>query len=210
MQTTPLSRSAPLLLVDTVHSGNAWKVRLLAGLLAIPLERRTLSIVDGDLEKPEFASINPWRQVPVLRTAQGLWLAESAAILWYLARNSQMLPQDRDAEADIVRWLAFEQTQHMEFLAQPRLRVTLRNIAKFDDPPIVALRERGTKALQVMEEHLEKQQFFVGGQATIADIALFPYTFMAEQGGYKLSPYPAIEAWLKRIQKLPGFLPLLG
>lgn len=209
MPTPHLTPVEPLLLVDTQYSGNAWKVRLLAGLLSIPLQRQTLSIVDGDLTQPEFARINPWRQVPVLRTYEGQWLAESIAILWYLAAGSKLLPNDTPAQADILRWLAFEQTQHMEFLAQPRLRVALRKTADVNDPKIVAFRSRGNAALQIMEAQLTQNLFIAGNRATIADISLFPYTRMAEQGGYSLDAYPAIQRWLTRIEALPGYTGLL-
>ncbi|HRL22459.1 MAG TPA: glutathione S-transferase family protein [Alcaligenes sp.] len=202
--------SFPVLeLVDTVHSGNGWKVRLLCGYLGRSVRRRSLSIVDGDLETEDFRRINPWGQVPVLRTAEGRWLAESGAILWYLAQGTAFLPAERLAQAQLVQWLSFEQTQHMVNLAQPRLWVHLRQTMQPDDPRVLAWRHHGEQALAHMERHLQSNRFFVGDGPSIADVALFPYTCMAAQGGYELQPYPQVRGWLARMQALPGYVPLL-
>ncbi|XOT95740.1 glutathione S-transferase family protein [Alcaligenes pakistanensis] len=200
---------AALELIDTVHTGNGWKVRLLCGYLGIALQRRSLSIVEGDLDTEAFRRINPWGQVPVLRTREGPWLAESAAILWYLARGTDFLPADPLAQAQVLQWLSFEQTQHMVNLAQPRLWVALRGTMKVDDPAVLAWRELGDKALAQMEVHLQLHRYFVGDRPSIADVALFPYTCMAEQGGYDLQPYPSLRRWLERMQALEGYVPLL-
>lgn len=195
-------------LIDTVKSGNAWKVRLLCGYLGIPLKRTTLSIVDGDLDRPDFGQINPLRQVPVLRTPEGVWLAESLAILWYLGEGTTYLPDSRLQRAQVASWLSFEQTQHMHPLAQPRLLVHLRQTAGVDDAAMVAWRELGNKALAVMEAHLQGHPFLVGDAPSIADVALYPYTAMAAEGGYHLDNYSGIRDWLARMTLLPGYVPL--
>ncbi len=200
---------AALELIDTVYTGNGWKVRLLCGYLGIALQRRSLSIVEGDLDTEVFRQINPWGQVPVLRTREGPWLAESAAILWYLAQGTDFLPADPLAQAQVLQWLSFEQTQHMTNLAQPRLWVELRGTMTVDDPAVLAWREQGNKALVQMEVHLQLHRYFVGDKPSIADVALFPYTCMAEQGGYDLRPYPSVRHWLERLQALAGYVPLL-
>ncbi|MGO4830637.1 glutathione S-transferase family protein [Cupriavidus sp. 2KB_15] len=197
-------------LVDTIYSGNAWKVRLLCGYLGLPLRRRTLSIVDGDLESDDFVEINPLRQVPVLRTHEGAWLAESAAILWYLGEGSRFVPVSALERAQVVHWLSFEQALHMPFFAQPRLKVVLRQTALVSDPEVVAWRVQGEKALRVLEAHFRQRSFLVGEQPTIADVALFPYTYMAEMGGYSLQPYPHIRQWLDHMVALDGFQSLLA
>ena len=196
-------------LIDTIYTGNGWKVRLLCGYLGVTLQRRSLSIVEGDLDTEAFRRINPWGQVPVLRTREGPWLAESAAILWYLARGTDFLPTAALAQAQVLQWLSFEQTQHMVNLAQPRLWVELRGTMKRDDPAVLAWGELGDKALACMEAHLQLQHYFVGDRPSIADVALFPYTCMAEQGGYDLQPYPSLRRWLERMQALEGYVPLL-
>ena len=195
-------------LIDTVKSGNAWKVRLLCGYLGIPLKRTTLSIVDGDLNRPDFGQINPLRQVPVLRTPDGVWLAESLAILWYLGEGTAYLPDSRLHRAQVASWLSFEQTQHMHPLAQPRLLVHLRRTASVGDAAMVAWRKLGNKALAVMEVHLQAHAFLVGEAPSIADVALYPYTVMAAEGGYHLDNYSAIRGWLARMTLLPGYVPL--
>lgn len=199
----------PLELADTLRSGNAWKVRLACGLMGLPLTRRTFDIVKGDLETDAFGQINPWRQVPALLTPEGVWLAESQAILWYLAQGTPWLPEDRLAQAQVTSWLSFEQTQHMHAFAQPRLLIHLRQTAGVDDPAMQAWRAIGMKAAAWMDAHLAGRDYFVGNAPTIADVALYPYTSMAKEGGYDLSAFAHINAWLARMRALPGFTPLM-
>lgn len=199
----------PLELADTLRSGNAWKIRLACGLMGLRLTRRTFDIVRGDLESDAFARINPWRQVPVLLTPEGHWLAESQAILWYLGMGTPWVPADRLAQAQVSSWLSFEQTQHMHAFAQPRLLIHLRQTAKRDDPEMVAWRAAGMKAAALMDAHLAGRNYLVGTAPTIADIALYPYTSMADEGGYDLSDFAHITAWLARMRALPGFTPLM-
>ena len=196
-------------LIDTEYSGNAWKIRLLAGLVGVPLTRRTVSIVDGDLEQPWFREVNPFLQVPVLRTREGTWLAESMAILWYLGADSAYVPDSAAAQAQTLQWLSFEQTMHMHNFAQPRLWVHLRKTMSLDDPKVGEWQKNGYIALGVMEEWLSKQTYFGGATATIADVALYPYTAMAAEGGYQLADYPQVQSWLRRIERLPGYQSLL-
>lgn len=196
-------------LIDTEYSGNAWKIRLLAGLVGVPLTRRTVSIVDGDLEQPWFRELNPFLQVPVLRTREGTWLAESMAILWYLGAGSAYVPDNAAAQAQTLQWLSFEQTMHMHNFAQPRLWVHLRKTMSLDDPKVCEWQKNGYIALGVMEEWLSKQTYFGGATPTIADVALYPYTAMAAEGGYQLADYPLVQNWLRRIEGLPGYQSLL-
>lgn len=199
----------PLELADTLRSGNAWKIRLACGLMGLRLTRRTFDIVRGDLESDAFARINPWRQVPALLTPEGHWLAESQAILWYLGMGTPWVPADRLAQAQVSSWLSFEQTQHMHAFAQPRLLIHLRQTAKRDDPEMVAWRAAGMKAAALMDAHLAGRNYLVGTAPTIADIALYPYTSMADEGGYDLSDFAHITAWQARMRALPGFTPLM-
>lgn len=199
----------PLELADTLRSGNAWKIRLACGLMGLCVKRRTFDIVQGDLETDAFARINPWRQVPALLTPEGQWLAESQAILWYLGTGTRWLPEDRLPQAQVLSWLSFEQTQHMHAYAQPRLLIHLRQTATVDDPEMVAWRAAGMKAAALMDTHLAGRDYLVGTAPTIADIALYPYTSMADEGGYDLSGFAHITAWLARMRALPGFTPLI-
>lgn len=206
--THPLA-GKPLELADTLRSGNAWKIRLACGWMGLSVKRRTFDIVQGDLETDAFARINPWRQVPALLTPEGQWLAESQAILWYLGMGTPWLPEDRLAQAQVSSWLSFEQTQHMHAFAQPRLLIHLRQTAKVGDPEMVAWRAAGMKAAALMDAHLAGHDYLVGTAPTIADIALYPYTSMAGEGGYDLSGFANITAWLARMRALPGFTPLI-
>lgn len=209
MNTTSRHATEPLELIDTILSGNGWKVRLLAGYCDIPLRRRSLSIPDGDLQTDSFAAISPLRQVPVLKTREGRWLSESSAILWYLAEGTAFLPDDISERAQVLQWLMFEQTKLMWNLAQPRLWIALRQTMDHDDPRAQRWRERGYEALDVLETQLGRHAFVVQAQPTIADVALYPYICMADQGGYELSRFRHIPAWLERVRALPGHVPLL-
>ncbi|HLR81818.1 MAG TPA: glutathione S-transferase family protein [Paenalcaligenes sp.] len=198
--------SMPYELIDTQYSGNAWKVRLLSSFLNIPLQRFPQSIVDGDLNHPDIKAKNPLQRIPILKTRSGKWLSESGAILWYLAQGSSFLP--KEYEADIVYWLLFEQLEHMPYFAQPRLQIHLRKIRQVTDPDMQAYRKSGHCALKIMEENLSEKPYLVSEQPTIADVALYPYTQMADEGGYELTSYPAVLKWLSRIQALPGYIPI--
>ncbi|CAM3971174.1 glutathione S-transferase family protein [Bordetella tumulicola] len=198
-----------LKLYDTLRSGNAWKVRLLASLLGIPLERQTLSIDRGDLKQPEFLRIAPMGHVPVLQLPDGNHLAESLAILHYLAQGSDWWPQDTLAQAQVLSWMSFEQDRHMKPLAQLRLHLALHGHGNPDSEPFVGHAAAARAALQVLDSQLERQgaRGWVATLAkpSIADVALYPYTRMAPMGGIGLQPYPAIRAWLERIESLPGY-----
>lgn len=199
-------------LYDTQRSGNAWKVRLLAGLLGISLERTTLSIDKGDLEKTSFLDRSPLAQVPVLELDDGRALSESIAILFYLARGTRWLPTDRFAQARVLTWLSFEQALHMRPLARLRLHLSLRRDRKPDDPDMKACRVEAREALRLLDKRLATQ----GDRAwvatddapSIADVALYPYTRMAPLGGIELGQYPRLSPWLRRIEELPGYQPL--
>ena len=141
--------------------------------------------------------------------SEGTWLAESMARLWYLGAGSAYVPAGTAAQSQTLQWLSFEQTMHMHNFAQPRLWVHLRKTMSLDDPKVGEWQKNGYVALGVMEEWLSKQPYFGGASATIADVALYPYTAMADQGGYSLAEYPQVQAWLKRIESLPGYQPLL-
>lgn len=201
-----------LILYDTLRSGNAWKVRLLAGLLGTPLERRTLSIDRGDLKQRDFLDIAPMAHVPVLALQDGTHLAESMAILHYLARETPWWPEDALGQAQVLSWLSFEQDRHMTPLAQLRLHLALHKTGDPQKPPFSGHAEAARAALQVLEAQLHRQGD-AGWVATphhpsIADVALYPYTCMAPMGGIGLDSYPRIQAWLRRMEALPGYQPL--
>ena len=135
----------------------------------------------------------------MLRLDSGQYLTESDAILWYLAEGTDYLPTDRYARAQVLQWMFFEQYSHEPYVATPRFIV--RHLAA-DDPRRAELPKRlanGRAALAIMEAHLREHDYFVAGSYTIADIALYAYTHVAEDGGLELAPYPRLNAWLKRV-----------
>lgn len=190
------------------RSGNCHKVRLMLELLGEDYEWREVNILKGESRTPDFLALNPNGRVPVLELSDGRVLAESNAILCYLAEGSDWLPVDRFARALTMQWLFFEQYSHEPYLA------VARYICLFlpEDHPrraeLPRLRERGAQALAVMERHLAGREWFVGERPGIADLALFPYTRDAGRAGVALGGYPAVAGWLARIEALPGFLPM--
>ena len=199
-------------LYDTQRSGNAWKVRLMAGLVGIDLPRVTLSIDRGDLSAPSFVDRHILRQVPILEFEDGSTLEESMAILFHLSDGSAYWPADRLLQARVLTWLSFEQAQHMHPLAQLRLHLSLRQDMKANDPRMQACRTEALEALDRLNEQLSRQGsgawVATGDHPSIADVALYPYTRMAPLGGIDLDAFPNLEPWLERIEKLPGYQPL--
>ncbi|MGJ7524799.1 glutathione S-transferase family protein [Variovorax sp. GB1P17] len=197
---------------DTQRSGNAWKVRLLAGFLGISLERETLSIDRGDLRSPGFLAIAPMGQVPVLALDNGTHLGESMAILYFLAQGSSWWPGDAARQAQVLAWLSFEQERHMKPLAQLRLHLALHRDRDPASEEFARFAHEARQSLQILEAQLSRQGT-TGWVATtdapsIADVALYPYTRLAPMGGIELQAFPAITAWLARIEQLPGYQPL--
>lgn len=199
-------------LYDTQRSGNAWKVRLLAGVLGIPLSRVTLSIDRGDLLDPEFLKRNPLGLVPILELDDGRTISESAAILHYLAQSTPWWPAVIIEQADVLTWLSFEQSQHMHPLAQLRLHLSLRRDRTPEDDDMIRFKAEALHALRRLDDRLARQ----GGngwvasrvQPSIADIALYPYTRLASMGGIDLDAFSHLPSWLARLEALPGYQPL--
>ena len=191
------------------RSGNCYKIALTAALLGIPLEVRDYDIMKGETRTPEFlARVNANGRIPVLEIADKL-LPESNAACWYLAEGSALIPRDRFDQADVLRWMFFEQYNHEPNVAT--LRFWLRfvgqdKLSEAQKAQIPAKRAAGEAALRLMDEHLARREWFVGDGATLADIALFAYTHVCEQGCFALDDYPAVSAWLARIAALPGFV----
>jgi glutathione S-transferase len=193
-----------MLLYNSAVSGNCYKVRLLAHHLGIPLELRELSVIDRSNRPEVLSGLNPALRVPTLILDDGRPLAESDAILFYLAEGTPYLPADRYERAQVLQWCMFEQYQHEGFIAVARFW----RIAGIDpgDAEREAKRRGGTIALDTLEQHLAERQFLVGERYTIADIALYAYTHVAPEGGFELEPYPAIRAWIERVAGQPGHI----
>ncbi|HMN79649.1 MAG TPA: glutathione S-transferase family protein [Burkholderiaceae bacterium] len=198
-----------LTLYDSRLSGNGWKVRLLLSFLRKPYQRRVLNLAEGATRTPEFLELNPLARVPVLVLDDGSPIIESDAILVHLARGTPWLPDDALAATRVLQWLFFEQYDHLKYLARPRFVVSIARTADQFADELAYLRPFGRKALQALNDQLQRTPFLTGDSCTIADIALYPYTSMAEMGGYDLGALPAVQRWLQRFSDQPDFVPLI-
>jgi glutathione S-transferase len=189
-------------------SGNCYKVKLLLEQLGTPYRWVEVGMMNGETRTPEFLKRNPNGRAPLLEYEPGRYLPESDAILCYLADGTGFWPAERLARAQVLQWMFFEQYSHEPYVAVARF------IAKFlpaDSPrraEMPRLLERGNQALAVMEQHLAARRFFVGEVYSVADIALFAYTHAAADGGFDLQRFPAVSAWIARVQEQPGYLPI--
>ena len=192
-----------LQLYDFLPSGNGYKVRLLLTQLSIPFERIELNILNGETRTPEFLSKNLNGRIPVLEVEPGKFISESNAILFYLSQGTDFFPNDAWEQAQVLQWLFFEQYSHEPFIATSRFWISILDKAADYQEAIQQKREPGYAALTVMEKHLINHKFFVGEYYTIADIALFAYTHVADEGGFDLTRFPAILTWLERVRAIP-------
>ena len=193
-------------LYNVAYSGNSYKVRLLLAQLGIACEIVEVDILKGASRTPEFLKINPNRRTPVLDD-NGFLLAESNAILAYLARGTKFLPGDRQDWARVFQWLFFEQYSHEPYIATSRFWLQHKPDSPERDSILRARREGGWAALRLMEDHLGKNDFLVGNY-TIADIALFAYTHVSHEGGFPLDDFPTIRRWIEQVKQQPGFVPM--
>jgi glutathione S-transferase len=196
-----------LLLYDSPVSGNCYKVRLLLAHLGVEYERHEVDVVDRSNRLELLGELNPALRVPTLVLDDGRPLAESNAILVYFGEGTSYLPDDRYERAQVLQWLFFEQYSHEPNIAVVRFWVSYSN-APPAEAEIEARRRGGYNALEAMERHLSNRQFHVGEHCTAADIALYAYTHVAGEGGFDLSGYPGIRAWLDRVVAQPGHIPI--
>ncbi|RCS25519.1 glutathione S-transferase family protein [Phyllobacterium salinisoli] len=190
-------------------SGNSYKPRLLLAKLGMPFRHVTMSSRDGSTRTPEYLAKNPNGKLPLLELDDGRFLAESNAILLHLAEGTRYLPSDTYERALVYQWLFFEQYSHEPSIAVRRALMTYPERAKLATPErLAATLEGGDKALGVMEAQLQKTPFLAGEAISVADIALYAYTHDAERGGFDLTRYPAVSAWLGRVAADPGHVPL--
>ncbi|MFZ6814516.1 glutathione S-transferase family protein [Undibacterium sp. Rencai35W] len=189
-----------------IYSGNCYKIKLAAAQLQIPHDWVSINILNNETQTDSFLQKNPNGKVPLLELADGTCLSESNAILHYLAEGSSLLPEERLYHAQVLQWLFFEQYSHEPYIATARYIVRyLRRPAEHEE----RLQQKmtpGYHALDVMEQHLKQHQFFVAERYTIADIGLYAYTHVAHEGGFDLNAYPAIRAWLQRVEQQTGYL----
>ena len=196
-----------LRLYDNRTSGNGYKPRLLLAHLGTAFERIEVDIDKRESRTPAFLEKNPNGRIPVLELEDGTCIAESNAILFYLAEGSRFLPSERLARALTLQWMFFEQYSHEPFIAVARHWIhTGMNAEQRAQLP--GKQEGGRAALAVMEYRLGKADWFGGEGMTVADIALYAYTHVAEEGGFDLGGYPAVRAWLDRVAAEPGHVPM--
>jgi glutathione S-transferase len=193
-----------LRLYDYAASANCFKVRLALAQLGRDYERVPVDIFDGDTLTHDFAAMNPHRSTPVLQV-DDRFLVESNAILVYLADGTHLWPDDPLERADVVRWLIYEQTDVVPATGGLRFRLQTGRLSKGD---LEAQRRRaaGEEVLAVLDDHLARREFLVGGAYSIADIAVYAYVHVAYEAGYHMSRYPAVVRWLERVRAQPGHI----
>jgi glutathione S-transferase len=191
-------------------SGNCYKVRLLLEQLQQPYEWIEIDVRSGVTREPQFLGRNPNGRVPTLEYEPGKYLAESDAILVYLAEDSGFWPQQRLQRAQVLQWMFFEQYSHEPYVAVARFICVALPAQHERRAELPRLHERGYQALAVMEQHLARERFFVGDTYSIADIALYAYTHAAAEGGFELQRFPAVRAWIARVEGQPRFVPMPG
>jgi glutathione S-transferase len=190
-----------MLLYDSAVSGNCYKVRLLLTKLGLNFERREMSVFDRSDRLDVLGGLNPALRVPTLVLDDGRSLGESNAILWFFADGTEYVPADAFERAQVMQWQFFEQYDHEPNIAVARFW----ELAEIHPPAaeLEAKRKGGERALLAMERHLAEHEFLVAGRYTIADISLYAYTHVAPEGGFSLTPYPAVREWLTRVAAHP-------
>ena len=189
-----------MILYGNLNSGNCYKVRLLLSYLGVAYIYENIDAPHGGTRTPEFLAINPVGQIPVLKLDDGRILAESNAIMTFLADGTPYVPINAFDRAKALQWMFWEQYKHEPAIAVARF---ISFYAPEREGELPTLHAKGQTALDVMEGHLKGAAWFAGTGPTIADIALYAYTHVAEDGGFKLSDYPHIQAWCERMAEHP-------
>jgi glutathione S-transferase len=189
------------------RSGNCYKVRLALAQLGVEHELVEIDILQGETRTPEFLAMNPSGHVPLLKVAPNRFIAESNAILWYIAGSSALAPEDRIDRAETLQWMFFEQHSLEPNIGAAYFWLTLvKGGRDLQQHALEDWTEEGYRALGVMEKHLMRHDFFAAGHYTIADIALYAYTHLAHTCDYDLTRFPAVRDWLARVEAQPGHI----
>jgi glutathione S-transferase len=189
-------------------SGNSYKLRLLLTQLQVPFERIDIDLLGRETAEPRFRARNPLGQTPFVELDDGRVLAESTAILCYLAEGTPLLPEDRWTRAQILQWMNFEQYRIEPNIGTPRFWISMLKLGDERREQIAEKLKSGKPALAILEAQLARTPFVVGSRYTIADIALFAYAHVAEEAGYDLVPYPALRQWFARVRAEPRHVPI--
>jgi len=187
------------------RSGNCYKIKLISAILDIDLEWINIDVLENETQTPEFLEKNPNGKIPILELEDGRYISESNAILNYLSEGSELLPDDVYDKIKVLQWQFFEQYSHEPFIAVARSIVKFYGLPDDRKEEYESKKAGGYKALNVMEEQLSKTDYLVGNRLTIADITLFAYTHVADEGGFDLSEFGAINNWIKLIKRNPKF-----
>lgn len=193
-----------LQLYDNVASGNAYKVRLMLAHLDLSYERIPVSVTDRSNRQDLFAGKNPALRIPVLRLEDGRFLGESNAIVWYLAEGTPYLPDDRYERGQVLQWMFFEQYDHEPNVAVARFLLHYSGEQEKHAELIAQKQRLGHKALRAMDQRLAESEFLASADYTVADVALYAYTHVAEQAGISLHEHPNVVSWLGRVAAQPG------
>ena len=189
-------------------SGNCYKVKLILGFLDIDHEWIHVDILADETLTPEFREMNPNAKIPVLELGDRDYLWESNAILGYLADGTRYLPSGRYERSKVLQWQFFEQYSHEPYIATARFINKYLGLPREREAEYHAKQEGGRKALAVMDAHLQRHLFFLGDEPSIADISLYAYTHVADEGGFSLEDYPDIRRWLIDFEAIPGYVPM--
>lgn len=192
------------------RSGNCYKVKLMLHLLGREYQWLPIDILKGETQTAEFLVKNPNGKIPVLELEDGTFLWESNAILNFLADGSEFIPNEPRLRTQMLQWQFFEQYSHEPYVAVARFIQLYQGMPEARREEYEVCHVRGHKAFRVMEQQLQRTPYLVGEQYTLADIALYAYTHVAHEGGFDLSGYPAINAWLARIASHPRHVTMFG
>ena len=198
-----------MLLYNSPWSGNCYKVRLLLAHLGIPYETQEVSVVDRSNRRDLLGALNPALRVPTVVLDDGRALAESNAILWYFGDGTRFIPDDAYRRAQVLQWMFFEQYDVEPALAVVRFWLTYSGTPeRLSAARREELMRAGNRALSALDTHLAGRQWLVGETMTVADISLYAYTHVADEGGFDLAPYPSVSAWLDRVAAQPAHVPI--
>jgi len=190
------------------RSGNCYKIQLLCSEMGVDYDWDEVDIIAGDTRTPQFLAMNSNGKIPLLALPDGRHLPESNAILFYLADGSEFLAGDAYARAEILQWMFFEQYSHEPNIATSRFIIKYLGNPADRQSGLEEKKIGGYKALEIMEQQLRRHAFIAGDNYNIADIALFAYTHVADEGGFKLDDYAAIREWITTIKGRPNFVPM--
>ncbi|WP_375753773.1 glutathione S-transferase family protein [Vibrio sp. HN007] len=189
-----------------LQSGNCLKVKMLLSFLGIDHQWKHVNILNSETKTPEFLALNPNGKIPTVVLDDGRVLSESNAILGYFAEGTSYLPKDNYQKAKVYEWLFFEQYSHEPYIAVARFIKKYQGLPESRLEEYQSLQSGGHKALQIMEQQLDKSPFLVGDNMTIADIALYAYTHVSDEGGFDLENYPKIQRWITSIHRMDGYV----